>query len=46
MRRILATPGILFYILAEGCCFALMFFRWLGTGSRERICVNWKEPYL
>lgn len=30
MRRVLATPGILFFLMGEGCCAAITFFRWLG----------------
>lgn len=46
MRRILATPGILFFLIAEACCFAIMFFRWLGGVGSDRIGVNWKRAYL
>lgn len=46
MRRLLALPGIPFYIIAEGCCWAIMFFRRLGGVGTQRICVNWREPYL
>lgn len=46
MRRLLSLPGIPFFFIAEACCFAIMFFRWLGGVGTERIKVNWEHPYL
>lgn len=46
VRRLLSLPGIPFFLIAEGCCFVVMFFRWLGGVGTERIGVNWKHPYL
>jgi len=41
MRRLLALPGIPFFILGEACCFAIMFFRRIGGVGGERIKLNW-----
>ena len=46
MRRVLATPGVVFFLIGEACCGAIMFFRWLGGVGGKRVSIGWKHPYL